>query len=443
MTEERILDFLDGNLGSSEEEELLHRLAVSPERRNLLKQHLQMRELTSSLARRQFVHVPKAVTASLFTALAASGYAGPTMPASNSEALVASLESNLDKIASNVTSVRPNGLFRRSSVLLLSVASFLAGAALLYFIMPEARQNKFADNVSQIFNTAPAESVVANRVIEQPNTSITNEKFQDANHETYRTHKSDVAYKSYPVLIENLAVSNSPVISLPLIVEPITKISVISAPVNVSSDVRGESFTRNPFDQAFASDIFEKSFLQRLKFSFRFGEGKAPGNELAFTGSLTEVKASYDLNNWLSAKVSLGYFAPFETEAIAAKQRFNADGIPLLQLSSIQKNRVSAGIEIGARWQMFNAPFEIAGGFISDFQGNFIPRAGLFTDLLLSDNMDLNLGLEGMIYSHDIRSSLTNAQQGFSGRYPSLIGQMKEKESTGFIGPAVELVWHL
>src|SRR5438874_1014764 len=62
MTEERILDFLDGNLSSHEEEELLHRLAVSPERRSLLKQHLQVRELTSSLARRQFVTVPIAVT---------------------------------------------------------------------------------------------------------------------------------------------------------------------------------------------------------------------------------------------------------------------------------------------------------------------------------------------------------------------------------------------
>src|SRR2546423_6871915 len=96
MTEERILDFLDGNLEASEEEELLHRLAVSPERRNLLKQHLQMRELTSTLARRQYVSVPKALTAALFTTLAANGYAGPAMPANTEvrDTLITSLEKN-------------------------------------------------------------------------------------------------------------------------------------------------------------------------------------------------------------------------------------------------------------------------------------------------------------------------------------------------------------
>src|SRR5260221_4727066 len=129
MTEERILDFLDGNLSAHQEEELLHRLAVSPERRDLLKQHLQMRELTSSLARRQYVPVPKTVTASLFTTLAANGYAGPKMPATNSENLVASLEKNLDRAAQTVTTKIPS-LFRRSSIIAASIFSFIAGGAL-------------------------------------------------------------------------------------------------------------------------------------------------------------------------------------------------------------------------------------------------------------------------------------------------------------------------
>src|ERR1041385_6696915 len=105
MTEERILDFLDGNLSAHEEEELLHRLAVSPERRNLLKQHLQMRELTFTLARRQYVPVPKVVTASLFTTLAANGYAGPQVPtvSESAESLAVSLEESLSRNAANVT----------------------------------------------------------------------------------------------------------------------------------------------------------------------------------------------------------------------------------------------------------------------------------------------------------------------------------------------------
>lgn len=54
----------------------------------------------------------------------------------------------------------------------------------------------------------------------------------------------------------------------------------------------------------------------------------------------------------------------------------------------------------------------------------------------------MNLGVEAMIYKHDIRSSLQNAQRMYSGDHPSLIGGMQESESTGFVGPAIELVWH-
>ena len=49
MSEEHILDFLDGRLSGSAEEELLHTLAVSPERRQMLRDHLRLRELTSNL----------------------------------------------------------------------------------------------------------------------------------------------------------------------------------------------------------------------------------------------------------------------------------------------------------------------------------------------------------------------------------------------------------
>src|SRR3954468_9641847 len=132
MTEERILDFLDGNLGASEEEELLHRLAVSPEQRNLLKQYLQMRELTATLARKQYVPVPKMITAALFSTLAANGYAGPSMPAPTEpqEALVSSLKRNLDKSATSITASKSPAVFRRSSIVLASLISFILGAAL-------------------------------------------------------------------------------------------------------------------------------------------------------------------------------------------------------------------------------------------------------------------------------------------------------------------------
>ena len=66
LQEERILDFLDGRLSSGQEEELLHTLAVSPERRGVLRAHMRVRELTSNLASAECFSVPKHVTSQLF-----------------------------------------------------------------------------------------------------------------------------------------------------------------------------------------------------------------------------------------------------------------------------------------------------------------------------------------------------------------------------------------
>lgn len=138
IIEDGVLDFLDGNLAPAEEEELLHRLAVSPERRALLKQHLQVRELTSALARKNRYNVPKAVTASLFETLSANGYAGPIFHSSNenAEMLRASLEKNLDKTATKVAGKRS-----KSAMFFSSMFSFVSGAILMYFFLPALTAN--------------------------------------------------------------------------------------------------------------------------------------------------------------------------------------------------------------------------------------------------------------------------------------------------------------
>jgi hypothetical protein len=208
-------------------------------------------------------------------------------------------------------------------------------------------------------------------------------------------------------------------------------------------DVHGTTMTaKNPFDHVSAYEGSDRSFWQRVTLSFRAGEGKAPGNAQALTGSLIEVRASADITDWFTAKLSVGQFMPYETQAVSAQPGFNSDGVRLLQLSPVLQYRYIVGAELGAKFQMFDAPFEFTGGFISDMKGSIVPRFGFFTTLSLQDYLSLNIGLEGMIYSHDIRSSLRNAQNSFAGEHPSLIGSMQEKESTGFIGPAIEMVWH-
>jgi len=242
-------------------------------------------------------------------------------------------------------------------------------------------------------------------------------------------------------------ISNNNVSALPNVENPNTSLLPISttetiAPPPMAFVHGSDAKAQNPFDGPLADPVSERSFMQRLTVSFRAGEGKAPGNEQALTGSLLEVKASYDISDLFVAKLSVGQFMPYETQAVTATKAFNRDGFRLLQLKPVMQYRGVFGAEIGAKFSMFTAPFELTGGFISDMQGSIIPRLGFFTSLALRDNLSMNIGVEGMIYSHDIRSSLRDAQAAYAGEHPSVIGQLQEKESTGFIGPSIEMVWH-
>jgi hypothetical protein len=447
MSEERILDFLDGNLGASEEEELLHRLAVSPERRNLLKQHLQMRELTAALARTAYVPVPKVVTASLFTTLAANGYAGPSMPgaAESLETIKFAASRSIDRAAENIIASRSTGLFTRSSVMLVSIVSFFIGAAVLYFVMPGSQQHGAEAPVSSNFRAESAFVPLATAVSPASSVGVQN----NSGGKTIGGVPLVKSFTSDYAIIPTADKGGQDIASTPVHESDNAALPVISAaeskypPAIAAADIHGSNLTsKNPFDGFQPDPVSERTFLQRLNFSFRAGEGKAPGNEQALTGSLMELKASYDISDLFVAKVSIGDFMPYETQAVTANPQFNRDGFRLLQLSSVLQYRAILGAEIGAKFNMFSAPFELSAGFISDLQGTLIPRLGFFTSLELQDNLSMNIGLEGMIYKHDIGASLQNAQAAYAGEHPLLVGQMKQNESTGFIGPAIEMVWH-
>src|SRR5688500_11754101 len=79
VVEDKILDFLDGHLESHDEEELLHRLAVSPEKRGLLREHMKLRESVATVSKTEQLAVPTNVTASLYKRLAYNGYAGGSL----------------------------------------------------------------------------------------------------------------------------------------------------------------------------------------------------------------------------------------------------------------------------------------------------------------------------------------------------------------------------
>jgi hypothetical protein len=327
--------------------------------------------------------------------------------------------------------------------------------------MPEARQEKFAASVSQLFQSPKTiQASIAEPVIStsEPLQAMTPDKTVGS-----------VAEKHSELTVKNSAASlfreavNTPEIPVTISIDQENSSKDISAvseanerniqtagistispkdPLNVPklSFIGGSSMSsKNPFDHIIPINE-DRSFLQRSSFTVRFGGGKAPGNEQAYTGSLFELKASTEILDWLVAKISVGQFMPYETQAVSAG--FNSDKIKLLQLSPVLQYRNVVGAEIGGKFTICGAPFELSAGTISDLQGHIIPRGGFFTSLMLQDNLDMNIGLEAMLYQHNILPSLQNNQNNFSSQHPSLIGELRGKEMAGFLGPSVELTWH-
>ena len=130
ISEDRILDFLDGRLASGDEEELLHTLAVSPERRQLLREHLRIREITTTLSGHERFSVPAHVTSGLFATLATMGFNAPA----STETILTRAPQLVRSNAAERTMLAAKSAWRvgLTSIATASVVSFILGAGALY-----------------------------------------------------------------------------------------------------------------------------------------------------------------------------------------------------------------------------------------------------------------------------------------------------------------------
>lgn len=497
LNEDKILDFLDGGLTSAEEEELLHRLAVSPERRVVLKQHLQLRELSAILAKKHNYVVPKVLTAQLFTNLSANGYAGPMYhAATDTDALRSSLESNVGRSAEKV--IQEGRGFRSTSLIFSSVLSFIAGAILVYFLISSPSQTATGGMASTTSLVEPQNASALNVTSLHPEKSTSAvPSVQDAMTAHTVGTQHDVEQANFIDAISSDEIKNAVDIdhsrNVFTSIDRSVQLGTLPAAIFKGAEVDGESYNTSSNNFA-AIDHYEdrsevavssegnlslddigysegknwwagdglyatldnirqgKGFfgidevedtvplIKRTMVSLRSGGGKAPGRIQDYTGSLVELKLSADIGDWLVAKLSFGQFMPYETEALSIGK--NGDGVRMLKLTPVLQYRSVVGAELGFRANVFGATVEAMGGFLSDLRNGFIPRAGVFTTLMLQNNLSLQVGVEGVLYTHDIRPSLVNKQMIFAVENPVLTNAMKETETAGFIGPALELAWH-
>lgn len=504
IIEDRILDFLDGHLESHDEEELLHRLAVSPEKRGLLREHLKLREAVSGVSKTEQLAVPTNVTASLYRKLAYNGYAG------------ASLGSAVSVTRPMLQAVPAMKAAAPVAAKGYSIASMLSFAVMSFFV-GVGFTTLFDQDTPQLTGST-ARSASGNTLFGGHTTSVktlTNPRGEQPAERPYSAWQP-VAYEERQMIeVEPLMVYSGvavatvaqeqqhPAADLQPVAGAIHEPQISSSffedkevdlveriPINdLSFDVRAtnvsvgstRSYVDRPSGPVDSPELYEEpTFItaspdavsevepmypslrgeiegDRVSpVEFRFGEyakapastylsirsggGRLPGSDLNFSGSLSELRLSYQLSELLVIKASVGEFAPWENVAQAIGQ--NGDGLTLIALKPALNFRYVFGAEAGFKLAPFSVPLELSAGALFDETGKFYPRGSILTSLSLTRDFSIFMGLEAVLYSFDVEGSVASQMEFYQSKNPAVRDGLPKRSLSGFIGPTIEAAWH-
>jgi hypothetical protein len=457
MSEEHILDFLDGRLGGPAEEELLHTLAVSPERRQMLRDHLRLRELTSHLSRQERFSVPEHVSSQLFTRLNALGFTAPPTTA-------AILTHASDYVKRDKPAERPKGMYwsgRRmaGSLAMASIVSFLLGVSAFYV---------FGERLGlRTLSSQRSASIVS--VTHVPGL-VTHNQFASAAIDLRQDHpiavkriESSVYRRPASAIDAGLASSVEPIaqrdmsagtdlrLSGASLAETPTALELVEPIIYTAPIKAGESFSypspgvssKYLLNPSLGFDAFDPSpFLsEKGTISFRFGTGRPIRNTTTQWSSLSELKFTWALGKLVTARASLGQLMSYEREANnpqeIAPRTFEITTTPTFKMIPV------AGMEMGLALDQFGIPVELSAGALADGAVKFYPRAALFAHYDLLPSLSLGVGMEGIAYKHDISSSVIDKKNTFKDLRPTIdTHSLTTSETAGFLGLAFELGWH-
>jgi hypothetical protein len=174
--------------------------------------------------------------------------------------------------------------------------------------------------------------------------------------------------------------------------------------------------------------------------SVRSGGGRLPGSDLNFSGSLSELRLSYQLSELLVLKASVGEFAPWENEAQSIGQ--NGDGLTLIGIKPALNFRYVIGGELGFKLSPFSLPLELSAGALFDENGKFYPRGSMLTTISLTRDFSILLGVEAVLYSFDVERSVEGQMEYYQSKNPAVRDGLPKRSLSGFIGPTIEAAWH-
>jgi hypothetical protein len=462
LSEDRILDFLDGRLASPDEAELLHTLSVSPERRQVMREHIKLREVTNNIARQDRFAVPGYVTDDLFVKLEALGYSAPV----STEALLSRTPEyvSVAATAAVATAVSTGWRIGALSILTASIMSFILGAGAYYVFgsslglrtrsqeLADAKRHSVTKHMASLpiaaspFDVAAAEPVSnnASKVISNSTKNTTGSQanvsavpveagfigpvISDGQLASSSTNNAD-ASASNDIPISYTAPVRSSYSASAIAPQPLTDVmpfwpSTIPAPLEKENGTIGLQYAGGPSPDASSSSV-QWNQLYELKFGFT-------------------------LLNYFAGSASMGFLSSFERSAQGSVQQNVKDGgvnyanAYVISASGTNvKTSTLLGFEGGVTLDHIGIPVAAMGGLMFSGDGTMYKRASLMMRFEPFQDMVVSAGIEGLFYTHDMTSSLTNMERA---AYPTnpyhTILPTSTTETAGLVGPSIQLGWH-
>ena len=447
MSEERILEFLDGRLGGQAEEELLHTLAVSPERRQMLRDHLRLRELTSHLSRQEKFAVPEHVSQQLFTKLSALGYAAPPTTAAILTR-AADFVKHEQPAPERSAPVYWTGRRMAGTLAVASVVSFLLGVSAFYVFGERLGLHTLSDTRSASIVSIPH---LTGPVHHQQYASAAVDLHASSAVSMRSAAKQPVVASFEPIASRDMSAGLN-LTPAPASVMKESKPVQPEMPIIFTAPIRpGEHYSYQPsgvsskylYNPGLNFDPFNPlPFLsEKGTISFRFGTGRLPiKNQTPEWTSLSELKFTWALGKLVTARASLGQLMTYEREAntpmLVGPKQFEITTTPQMKVIPV------AGLEMGLALDQYGLPVEISAGALADGAVKFYPRAALFGHYDILPSLNLGVGIEGIVYDHDISRSVTDMKKTFKDDRPFVAPNTPASEKAGFLGLAFELGWH-
>ncbi|HET6402859.1 MAG TPA: hypothetical protein VFH95_15860 [Candidatus Kapabacteria bacterium] len=464
--EDKILDFLDGRLATPDEEELLHTLAVSPERRQVLREHMKVRQLTSTLAQQEQFNVPERLTNQLFARLEDMGYSAPSgteailtrapefVSSRIADGIGAASMASIVGDAGTATVLGAGWRFGAVSLVTVALMSFILGAGAYYVFGSSlglrTRSEEIAVRHPSVphlvrhsapamqYDLAEAAPVAKNVSQTAANAEVSVESIVPTGQigPIGRIGESDVKQAADIPKIAQPAPSQSDIAAITY-TAPREPVYAIAA--NVPRYL--------PNASAIWPEVIPSPLAQdRGTISVRYGIGPAPSGTSEAMSWLNEFRLGWTMGYFVGG-ASMGQLSSIERSVQSAGN--DTKGFIISTPEAAYPVRTTLiGLDAGLTLDPLGIPVQAMVGFMYSGAGDTAEyssmyyRASLMVHFEPWRELSVSGGIEGLWYTHYLTGSIANQRTFYYHYKSSLSKDAVTQETCGLVGPTLQIGWH-